>query len=811
MGTDRKKYYMVGYTHIDPVWLWNRAEGMQEVKSSFASALDRLEEFPDFKFIHTSISYLAWLKENCPQQYARIHKYVEEGRWEIAGGMWVEPDCDLPSGEALIRHFLYGTAFVREEFQKEVTVGFNPDSFGHGANLPAILQGCGIRYYALSRPGKGNVSLPPVFLWKANDGSSVVSERTGGEYMAWTRPAVEFNLKESREALEEIDYDKMAVFYGVGNHGGGPTIDNIRTIYEMRQEYGKEELDFSTLEAFFEKVEPERLPEVTGELGRIFYGCYSSDRGIKQANRRAEWTLLKAEAVAAMAAGMGLSSYQYPAHKLEEAWKEALFNQFHDVLAGTSIETARDQACREFSAAISAGERLIHDGVQAIANALDTRGDGFPLVLVNPTGNDFSGVFSADVYVPRAQKKPLRLRDVKGEEILYCETDYHNTAPESRKGILFEAQIPAFGYAVYRVIGEGPNTENTLPAIRASETCLDNGIVRMELDEKTGCPSLIKKGGKQLLAAPCRVQVFYDDRGAWGETVYEEKTVGAFERVRSYVVEANAMRAVLRVLLAFEHSEMRIDYILEKGSDILKMDVRLHNMERHRQIDFCMPVKAEQPSVLTETAFLAEEKIDCEDTNTEHYQHRFADVSGADGSGIAIINDSIYACRQVKNEYRLILSRSSVYARGKGGPLAEDMGTAFMDQGTWDYELRLIPHTKKIQKQRLFTEADFLHMPPEYLGDSNHTGERWLRTGSLLQIEKENAAVSCLKNGFRDPGSLVLRIFETEGKGGSCRICGMGNQAEMALAPWQIKTLTLTKEGLIECDMLERPAGGQET
>ena len=113
-------------------------------------------------------------------------------------------------------------------------------------------------------------------------------------------------------------------------------------------------------------------------------------------------------------------------------------------------------------------------------------------------------------------------------------------------------------------------------------------------------------------------------------------------------------------------------------------------MEKHRQIDFCMPVKAEQPSVLTETAFLAEEKIDCEDTNTEHYQHRFADVSGADGSGIAIINDSIYACRQVKNEYRLILSRSSVYARGKGGPLAEDMGTAFMDQGTWDYKLLLL-------------------------------------------------------------------------------------------------------------------------
>ena len=132
-------YDMIGYTHIDPVWLWNRAEGMQEVKSSFASALDRMEEFPEFLFSQTSIAFLAWLKENCPWIYEKIKLRVKEGRWEIQGGMWVEPDCDLASGEALIRHFLYGKSFVRKEFGKDVTVGFNPDSFGHGANLPSIL------------------------------------------------------------------------------------------------------------------------------------------------------------------------------------------------------------------------------------------------------------------------------------------------------------------------------------------------------------------------------------------------------------------------------------------------------------------------------------------------------------------------------------------------------------------------------------------------------------------------------------------------------------------------------------------------
>ena len=804
--TGEKKYDMIGYTHIDPVWLWSRAEGMQEVKSSFASALDRMDEFEDFRFSQTSIAFLAWLKENCPWMFEKIKDRVREGRWEIQGGMWVEPDCDLPSGEALIRHFLYGKRFVQEEFGKEVTVGFNPDSFGHGANLPAILNGCGIYSYIASRPDKKTVPLPAMFIWKSPDGSRVTAERTGGEYMAWTRPALEFNLKESREGLEEIGYDRMAVFYGVGNHGGGPTIENIRTIYEMREEYPAGTLDFSTMEAFFKKVEPEKLPEVTGELGRIFYGCYSSDREIKQKNRRAEWTLQKAEAMSAMAAGLGVRSWKAPAEKLEYAWKEALFNQFHDVLAGTSIEPSRTQACREFDAAISIAEHVICDAVQAIANGLDTRGDGFPLVLFNPTGRDFSGVFAADVYVPRAQKKPLRMRDPKGEEIFCCETGYRNLTPESRKMILFEARIPAWGYSVYRVIGEGPNEMEQPPCIRATERMLDNGIVKVELDEATGCPSSLMKNGKETLGAPCSVRVFYDDRGAWGEDIWEEKPLGRFEAAKLRLVEANPLRAVIRALLNFERSELRIDYILEKGSDVLKLDVRLHNMEKHRQISLCVPVRADGPDVRTETAFLSEHKISCTDPNREHYQHRFADVSGEDGSGVSVINDGVYACQQVGSEYRLVLSRSSVHARGGKGPLSEDLENPFMDQGTWDYRIRMIGHDSAISNRRLFAEADLLHMPPEYLGDSCHPGERWQRTGRLLEAETEHAVISCVKQGLECPDELVVRAFETEGSGGSLQVrCGQRSW-KTELSPFQIKTAKLTAEGFVECDLLERPA-----
>ncbi len=681
---EKKNIHMIGNTHIDPVWLWQKAEGMQEVKSSFASALDRLDEFPDFKFTQSSISFLAWMKENCPEQFERIRARVAEGRWEIVGGMWVEPDCDLPSGEALIRHFLYSKKFVRENFDKDVVTAYNVDSFGHGSNIPAICSGCGIRYYLMSRPDKKHVQVPPVFTWRSKDGSSVIAERTGGEYMAWTRPALEWNLSESIEALEEHGYDRMAVFYGVGNHGGGPTIDNIHTIYEMRKEREDVTMDFSTIGEFFEQVEPDRIPVVSREMGRIFFGCYSSDCEIK--------TLL--------------------------------FNQFHDVLAGTSIEPARNRTCMELGGVVAAAEEITEDAVQAIANRLDTRGDGFPLLLVNPTGTDYRGICGASVYVPRAEKKNTRMRDAAGKEIACAESSYDNFAPEARKFLLFEAEIPAYGYVIYRVISEGPDLPEEESTLTAQEDLLDNGVIRVSFDRTAGAPTSIVKEGRELLTGSGSFAVYYDDRGSWGEHVWEEKVCGVFHVTGRKVVEVNQMRAILRFFLEYGKSEMMVDYILEKGSDRLKM--------------------------------------------------------------------------------RLILLRSSSFARGGRGELEQNLEGRFMNQGCYDYELMLIPHEGQMKKKRLFAEADFLHMPVSYMGDSNHVGKEWLRCGSILSIDKDNHVhVSSVKTSEYDRGELVVRMFETEGTNSSASVSADGVQESLEFAPYEIKTLRLTADGWKACSMIE--------
>lgn len=792
---------MIGNTHIDPVWLWKRAEGMQEVKSSFSSALDRMNEFPDFKFTMSSISYLEWIKDNCPELFQRIAERVAEGRWEIAGAMWVEPDCLLPSGESLIRHFLYSKRFLEENFHIDPIVGYNVDSFGHGSNLPSILSGSGMKYYIFNRPTKEKMQIPPVFSWKAADKSSIIAERLGGEYLAWTKPGIEYNLQESKEMLQKYDYDHMAVFYGVGNHGGGPTIDNIRSIYELREASGNE-LDFSTLQSFFQTVDVEQLPNVQGELGRIFMGCYSSDNEIKRLNRLAEWSMIKAEAIGAIATNLSGGHYRYLKEDMEKAWKMLLFNQFHDVLSGTSIEPARNEACQEFAYAITVAKQTISNGIQGISNSIDTRGDGFPLLLVNPTGCDYRGVFYADVYISSAKRKQVRIRDTRGEEIPYTETPYPSYGRDGRKGILFEAEIPAMGYSVYRVLQEGPSFKAVENCMVVEGNTISNGILTFQLDEITGCPSSIIKNGIELLSAPASFQVFEDNRGAWGVDFLEGKQLGTYKAKSIQLVEMNYLRTIIQSVLLYNKSELVVDYILEKESDIIKMNCKIHNHEKHIELCYSVPMAGKDHQVRTETAFLVEQKVVGD--GSEYYQHRFADVVDSKQQGIAILNNCAYGMNQKEKEYRLILLRSVMFARGEEGPVDITADKRFMDQGCWEFTLELLPHTEAISNQRLFQEADFLHMPPEYLGDNNHSGKRWLRSDAALSVKGEGVLVSSYKLAEAECSGVILRIFECEGKDTEGRIEWGGNEFTVTLCAHQIKTFLINDNTIKECNMIER-------
>ena len=294
-----KKLTMIGNAHLDPVWLWNWQEGFQEVKATFKSALDRMNEDENFIFTCSSAAYYEWVEKNNPAMFREIQKRVAEGRWELVGGWWVQPDCNIPSGESFVRQGLYGQRYFREKFGKACRTGSNVDSFGHTFTLPQILKKSGMEEYVFMRPWLDT----PVFCWESPDGSRVNAVSLPSEYTTWfyesTREAVEM----AADAARKANLHGMPCCFGVGNHGGGPTKKNIESIHQLQKELPELELEVSGYRDFFDSLTEEEKAVLAVRrdfFNKVNTGCYSMDGRFKRKNRQTEFRLLSAEAMLVM-------------------------------------------------------------------------------------------------------------------------------------------------------------------------------------------------------------------------------------------------------------------------------------------------------------------------------------------------------------------------------------------------------------------------------------------------------------------------------------------------------------------------------
>ena len=352
--------HLIGNAHLDPVWLWRFPDGLSEIKATFRSALDRIAEFPGFVFTSACISYYSWVEENCPDMFREIQTAVKNGRWHITGAMWVQPDCNIPSPESFARHFLYSQKFVREKFGVTVENGYNVDSFGHTGALPRLLIEGGLKNYLYMRPSEGHemhYDFPEAAITRTDaDGNTVTEQRPeltfrwkcgSDEVLAYRLPEPYCFRFQNDEQLARWDtyaadapMDFM-IFYGVGNHGGGPTITNLREI-EKYQNRAAHTFAYSDPDTFFRHIrqnEYNRLPVYEGDLQNHASGCYSANSGVKTANALSEDRLTEAEKWQVMANAL-LGQNTTPVI-VEDLWKGVLFNQFHDILCGCSIEIGR--------------------------------------------------------------------------------------------------------------------------------------------------------------------------------------------------------------------------------------------------------------------------------------------------------------------------------------------------------------------------------------------------------------------------------------------------------------------------------------
>ena len=449
-----KRIVMVGNTHFDPVWLWHWDEALSSITATFRSALERMKENPDFCYSFSAPAVLEWIEKTDPALFEEIRKRVEEGRWELCEGWWLQADCNAPCGESYIRQGLYAQLYLESRFGKMSDTVFNIDSFGHHMQLPQILKGCGLKNYVFWRPDESHKSLPaPLFSWKGLDGASVSCYRLGGKGGEIFVQDLEKETFDKIFAQEDTKEDLMVVF-GVTDHGGAPTKRQMAVIDRLAKERTDYRIRYGTVKDYFDKVSPEVT--VQDELQVKFIGPYCNYTPIKEDNRRAELMVLDCETASVIAHQLIVRTY--PEEKLTQCWKDVLFNQFHDILGGACIASAYRDARDLHGRAIQTASEEMHFALQSITNRIAMPGknpdNAWNLVVWNLNGFPMDVPMEAEVQW--AWEFPwynggITLTDAQGKDYPAQIITEECVVPSFRSRFLFRAEIPACGYKCFVV------------------------------------------------------------------------------------------------------------------------------------------------------------------------------------------------------------------------------------------------------------------------------------------------------------------------------------------------------------------------
>lgn len=827
MKKNKIRLMMIGNSHIDPVWFWPKEEGLQEVKATFLSALERMKEFDDFKFTASSSYFFKFLEKNCPELFCEIKDRIAEGRFEVAGGWVVEADCCMPNGESLVRQGLYAQRYFESRFGSICKIGFAPDTFGHAKTIPMILKGAGIEFYCHQRP---NLPTEPLFIWRSEDGSCVKDFHLPSEYTVWFEDQLLASIKKSIDAAKRSS--TMACFYGVGNHGGGPTIKNIQTVKKY-EDYSDNEgriahLKMATLSEFFSEIRDIDWPEYTGGQEPKSSGCYAVDAVLKRVMRHAEHSILRAEKLCAMAEMMGCSMEKDLSKKFEEIWEDILFNQFHDIICGTSIKPARDHAQMELGGCITRARSLENTAIQAIANSNDTIGEGFPLFLFNPHLQKFDGML--EVEIPWFCKAHMMLVDEKGNEVPYqrvkTECTMINRNLGGRRRIVFNAHVPSFGYSVYKLIEKEPGFDTfmgetwitgNLPVCEKKHLkmgaigdlsdigyTVENDGISVTFDKKTGLPNRIvqKATGYNCLKEAVKAVVFIDTGDTWGNGGVYQPANEVFTARSMRLIENGPMRKVIKTICGIQGAEIEFVFTLYKGDEKLYCKMRIWYHRPRTSLLLEVPINLSNASALVQIPHGFDKRPA---DGLGNYMHGFIDVN--DGTtGLTVLNNGCYHYILDCNTLRISLARSSIYAQGGlDGWYSENADFTYADNGYIECELAFIAHGQKAETAKLFRDAGFFNQPVTYLFDTCHKGKRPLMSRSALCCDREGVKLTAAKQA-EEGDAIVLRFLETECK---------EKQVNISL-PQQEKTIkcVLSKAGLATirlgvheaetCDLLER-------
>ncbi|HEX2925881.1 MAG TPA: alpha-mannosidase [Ruminiclostridium sp.] len=761
----------IGHTHIDVAWWWTVEQTREKVARSFATVLKLMEEYPDYKFMSSQPQLYMFLKQRYPELYEKVKARVKEGRWEPEGGMWLEADCNLTSGESLVRQFIHGKRFFKDEFGVDNRVLWLPDVFGYSGALPQIMKKSGIDYFMTTKLSWNQFNKVPydTLIWKGIDGSEVLTHfiSTLGVGQPSNSFFTTYNGMLHPDAIQggweryqnkEINNDILVAF-GYGDGGGGPTRVMLETstrmdkgvkgIPKVRQEFSRryfEELD--------ERVRSsKRLPKWEGEFYFEYHrGTYTSMARNKRSNRKSELMLMDLELLSVLADTKGVS---YPAQELDSMWKTVLLNQFHDILPGSSIKQVYEQTKIEYAQLAADAGELVKERLHALA------GKGNEVVLFNTLGFERNDV--------------VQLGEVDAAGIVDENGNVYPVQKTAEGAVAYVKGLPSKGYKSFKTCGS--KVENPFVL---SQNGIETPFYQVEFaPDGTICSIFDKDSGREILQSgkSGNLMRVYEDKPIY----YDNWDIDIFYTEKFWdVTDIKSMEWI-------ENGPVRATLEIKREYSASVISQKIHFYAQTRRIDFVTYVDWHENQHLLKVHFPVEihtdeATFDVQFGNVTRKTHRntswdmarfescgqkWADLSEG-GYGVSLLNDCKYGHSVNEGEIALTLIKSGTEPNPE------------TDQEEHFFTYSLYPHEGGWREGNTVFEAYKLNQPAYAVAGGSEKLDF-----SLVSADKEHVMIETVKHA-EEGSDMILRIYDYQNRRGPVTVSVNG----------KIKAVK-------ECDLLE--------
>jgi len=758
-----------GNSHIDLAWLWRWGETVEVAKETFSTIMDNMDEYTKIVYIQSQAQTYKWMEEYYPDVFERIRQKVKEGRWEIVGGMWVEPDCNLIDGESFIRQILYGKRYFKEKFGIDVKMGWNPDSFGYNWNIPQFFRKSGINAFVTQKISWNDTNVFPYFFfwWEAPDGSRVLSYFPPTGYVGRLRAE---RMASGLKYFERNTGQKnMFVLYGLGNHGGGPNREMLNRVNDYKKQRIFPEIEHSSFSNYLKHIKKEDirdLPVWKDELYLEYHrGTYTTQAETKRLNRKSEVLLSNTEKISSIAFLLGKDISQ---KSIKTAWEKVMLNQFHDILPGSSINPVYNDAKEFYLEAQKLAENEKDENLMYITTKIDTaRGEkGIPLFVFNSLSWDRDGLVRVKL-LPYFQDEVTVLDDsgkIIPSQILRSREE---------KILCFSAnKVPSLGCRIYKIQKGGREIVPGL--LNAGETTLENRYFRITVHPESGnIISIFDKIEKREVLASSsqgnQLQLLEDipqDYDAWniqytGRSWHLDKAdsikiakkgpvIASLMVEKSYLGLSKSRR---KPTTNFPSSFFTQEIILYEDIPRIDIDMRVDWWENHVLLKVAFPVAINSDNATYEIPFAYIQRPTTRNTDWEKARFEVSAIRWADFSdgkyGVSLLNESKYGHDIEGNVMRLTLLRS---------PLSPD---PVADRGKHCFSYALYPHKGDWREADTVRRGYEFNYPLIALFVDSHPGEMPPEY-SFFKVSASNIILVTVKK-TEDRETVILRFYEAEG------------------------------------------------